>query len=822
MPEATAESGLSDEANRRALEPSASSVPPALGSQSPPEGAAFVPPRVAIDEPPAPLQQDFERFFELVPDLVAIASQEGTFLRLNRAWEAGLGYQLPEMLGRRFIDFVHPDDVAATLDVFRNAKDGELISAFANRYRAKNGSYHWLEWSASPVSGDGRIYAVARDVTDWRSKEEQLSASESRFRGLFQNMVEGLAYCRMIYDEAGEPVDWIYLDVNDAFEKQTGLVGAKGRLVSDVIPGIRETDPILFANYSRVATTGEPMRFESYVEALQMWFDLRVYSPALGEFVAVFDVITERKWTEAAAAERENRLQALLDNAPYGAHMYDLAPDGRLIFTGYNATAAGMLGIDHDALIGKTLEEAFPGNVGTETPDAYRKVAREGGTWETTEYAYSDDHGIAGAFDVYAFSFGPNRVSVFFRDVTALKRTEMELAAKDQQLERTVLDLAGAVRTLRTLSACNEALVRASSEQRLLQDICDIAVTQGGYAMAWVGYMEHDEARTVRHVAKSGDPNGVLDALRVTWDDSESGSGVVGTAIRRRGPVVADDADSSPYFARWREEALTAGLRSSACFPLMHDDMQPFGAIVFFSSETAAFSTDELGMLGELASDLAYGIQTLQAREARQQMARDLTTANERLEDLLHEITSALGSVIEARDPYTSGHEARVAQIAKAIAIELGLSHEEVEATEMAGLVHDIGKVSVPAEILTKPGALSETEMELVRDHSRAGYEILKNIDFRWPIATIVLQHHERCDGSGYPAGLAGDEILLPARTLAVADTVEAMVSHRPYRPALGRVAALAALSERPGAYDPAVVRACLAIFERSDDPFTV
>lgn len=757
-------------------------------------------------------QEDFERFFAVVPDLVCIVAADGRFRRVNEQWQATLGYAPSEMLSQAFMQFVHPDDVEGTERTFAEQLGGEGVTGFVNRCLAKDGAYHWLEWSFSPLTGDGLLFAVARDVTADRVAEDALRESESRFRGLFENMVEGLAYCRMIYD-GDDPVDWIYLEVNDAFEKQTGLAGATGKRVSELIPGIREADPDLFRIYSHVALTGEPTRFETFVESLGLWFDLRVYSPARGHFVAVFDVITERKRSEAESAEREQRLRALLDNAPYGAHMYELMPDDRLIFIGYNARAVEMLGIDHEPLLGKTLEEAFPGNVGTDTPEGYRRVAREGGTWAVEQYAYEE--GVAsGLYEVFAFSFGPNRVSVFFRDVTELRRTELELQRSDTQLRGTVEELASAVRTLKALSACNEALVRAETEEALLQDICDIAVKQGGYAMTWVGYAEHDEAKLVRPVASAGDTGDYLNSIRLTWDDAATGVGPGGTAIKTRQPVVIESVEDDARMTPWRAEAIEHGYRSIAAFPLVPSDGNVLGAIVFYAIETRHFEAEELALLSELSSDLSYGIETLRAREARAEVTEELARTNDRLEGLLRQVTVAFGRVVEARDPYTSGHEERVSKLARQMAIEMGLDDSAADAVEIAGLVHDIGKLSVPAEILTKPSSLSPIEIRLIHEHSRSGYEILKDISFVWPVADIVLQHHERIDGSGYPAGLTGEQMLPLARILAVADVVEAMASHRPYRPALGLPAAVSEIASHPDLYDPDAVAACVRLFE--------
>ena len=168
----------------------------------------------------------------------------------------------------------------------------------------------------------------------------------------------------------------------------------------------------------------------------------------------------------------------------------------------------------------------------------------------------------------------------------------------------------------------------------------------------------------------------------------------------------------------------------------------------------------------------------------------------------------------EMRDPYTAGHQSRVAQLALALATQIGLPQEQAHAIYLAGVVHDLGKILIPAEILSKPGRITDIEYSLIKTHARAGYEILQGIDFPWPIAQMVLQHHERQDGSGYPQGLKGEAILLEARILAVADVVEAMCSHRPYRTGLGIETALKEIERGSGKeFDAQVVTTCLTLF---------
>jgi len=215
---------------------------------------------------------------------------------------------------------------------------------------------------------------------------------------------------------------------------------------------------------------------------------------------------------------------------------------------------------------------------------------------------------------------------------------------------------------------------------------------------------------------------------------------------------------------------------------------------------------------------------------------RELEIANRRyrrdLEQMVEERTSllrramegiirAISRAVELRDPYTSGHQQRVAMLSGAIAQEMGLPKDRIEGIRLAAMIHDLGKITVPAGILSKPTRLADYELAIIRTHSQVGYDILKEIEFPWPIAEIVYQHHEKMDGSGYPRGLSGKDILLDARILCVADVVEAMASHRPYRPAIGLDQALAEISDNAGAlYDPEAVQACLSLFRRKGFSF--
>jgi len=250
-------------------------------------------------------------------------------------------------------------------------------------------------------------------------------------------------------------------------------------------------------------------------------------------------------------------------------------------------------------------------------------------------------------------------------------------------------------------------------------------------------------------------------------------------------------------------------------------------AVQTLSKETHTYITTSLNTKEILATvSGALGKQQLimENRRLYQKVQRELTERkraegeikrySDKLQELIANITRAINLTTELRDPYTSGHQQRVTQLACAIAEEMGLNKETIDEIRVAGSLHDIGKMYVPSEILAKPGRLNDIEFNMIKAHPRAGYDILKTIEFPWQVAPIVLQHHERINSSGYPSGLSDKDILLEAKILSVADVVEAMASHRPYRPALGINKALEEISQKKGdLYDPLVVNICLKLF---------
>jgi putative two-component system response regulator len=236
-----------------------------------------------------------------------------------------------------------------------------------------------------------------------------------------------------------------------------------------------------------------------------------------------------------------------------------------------------------------------------------------------------------------------------------------------------------------------------------------------------------------------------------------------------------------------------------------------------------AYADDKTLERAKITEPFGYILKPFEDRELHTTVAIALhkhrmeTIINEKEEKLrknFEDTVYALSSAVEMRDPYTAGHQERVSKLACAIAREVGFSSAQIEGLRLAGMIHDIGKIKVPQEILSKPGQLSAVDFSVIIIHPKVGFDILCNIDFPYPVAQIVLQHHERIDGSGYPAGLKDEDILPQAKVLAVADVVEAIASHRPYRAALGLNRALSEISKNKGVlFDPDAVEACLRLF---------
>jgi len=356
----------------------------------------------------------------------------------------------------------------------------------------------------------------------------------------------------------------------------------------------------------------------------------------------------------------------------------------------------------------------------------------------------------------------------------------------------------------RAMFAASSSLATAMDEQQLLDDLCRNAVIAGHHRLAWFGRVMHDGTHLVAPVASAGEAVGYLEGIVVTWDDSPTGRGPGGTVVRTgkvmtvhdasEGSGVIGDVDYRP----WRKRALEFGLRSNTSIPVFVDG-QVEGVLGVYSDAVGAFDQVADSIHTALCQQVGVGISRLRAAK--------------RIAEALGDTVRVLSATIEARDPFTAGHQSSVSVLSERIARMLGMTDGEVEGIGVAAVVHDIGKVAVPVELLLKPGALRPEEKAMVQTHVTIGESLMGNITFPWPVARIIGQHHERLDGSGYPRGLDGGDITTEAKIVMVADVFDAMCADRPYRRHRDLSGTHEYLAANSGTlFDPEVVRAMAAI----------
>jgi PAS domain S-box-containing protein len=388
----------------------------------------------------------------------------------------------------------------------------------------------------------------------------------------------------------------------------------------------------------------------------------------------------------------------------------------------------------------------------------------------------------------------------FYRDISDLEQREHLLATKQWALSA----YAGAA-----LAMSEKRTVKS-----FLESICEAITRESVYVLAGVVMAESGENKAVRIEAEAGSAKGYLNGLSLSWsEDRPDGNGPVGTSLRTGTVQQIEDSEENPSFEPFRDQARRYGIRSNVSIPFSFENDR-YGALAVYAAHPRAFEPLAVEVFRHLAEQIGNGIHSIEQEKRLLDEQMQSTKMRMQLTEALSAMVSPIIAAMELRDPYTAGHQSRVAHIAVAIGKEMGWPEERIVGLRVAAQVHDIGKISVPVEILSKPGQLNAIERLMVNAHSETGHTILRGIPFAWPIAEIVRQHHEKLDGSGYPFGLKGDEILPEAKVLAVADIVEALISDRPYRRAMDLKVVLEEIESQSGRLlDPEAVRICAMLF---------
>lgn len=504
-------------------------------------------------------------------------------------------------------------------------------------------------------------------------------------------------------------------------------------------------------------------------------------------------MLKNRELEQHRIAQADREWQAVFDAVTAPLFLYDRAY--RVIRANRAYTDQANMALKD--IIGKPYFEVFPklGHPIIDPPQNFEQgTARSELRLETGEVFLSRNFPVYNEANEYHHSLH------ILEDVTQVKQAERSVRRTRQ--------------ALKVVTACIHEMLLANDEPKMLQTLCRVAVESGGYRLAWVGNAEHDENKTVRPVASHGQKKDVPPLPNPTWADTESGHGPIGIAIRTGKTCIAQDFIHDPQFGFFHSYAAKNNLASVVGLPL-YEGKSVWGGLVLCSDESFAFSKEEVAVLEVLSASVAFGVTAFRIRAEHMASLQESTRRIDGLRNNLEDIIVAMGTAIEKRHPYAIGHHRRVGEICMALALEMGLPDEQAYGVRLAGMVHDVGDIQVPEEIFCKTGELTEDERMQIERHPQVGHDILSGLNLPWPIVQAVLQHHERLDGSGYPKGLKGDELLLEAKIIAVADTIQAVAyAQRPDHPRLGLSAALAEVERNKGTlYDEVVVDAALRLF---------
>jgi PAS domain S-box-containing protein len=744
----------------------------------------------------------FRQTFELAASGIAHIALDGQFLRVNRKLCEMLGYQEEELIRYAVKDVSHPDDRNVT-DVQRaRLRSQEINSAsFEKRYLRKDGSVIWVSLTvalARNAAGEPDYeIGVFEDITERKAQQEKIERL-SRVYAVLSGINAAIVRigerdelfretCRIAVEQGGFGIAQMLLVNEDAYEVWPGpragmdalpVVRASFRPGAETISkqgttirAIRERKPV-FTN----DITAEPPVGALRAEALRRGYGSVISLPLMVRDRIVAVLLLNAKEKNFFDDQELRLLGELAGDVSFALEGLERERARRKA----KARANELLSI-----VNRSPAVFIKWNASDERPV---EVVSD----NIAEFGYAPDDFISGGLKFTDIVHSEDRA----RFIEERKRAEREgqsvvvreyrVLTRDGQIrwveDRTWIqrDTAGRITHYQgliqdiTTRKQNEAELRAAEEQfrgLVEQSISGIWIIQDGrivYANPRIAEI-FGYASPAEMVGRD-----VLERI------AEKDRALVTENIRRR---IAGEVKSVAY--------TITGLRKD-------------GALVEIGGQgTVASYRGRPAIIGVL-QDIT------ERKLAEEATARHLAEMQQAMMATVH-VASTMG---ELRDPYTSGHERRVGELSAAIGAELGLSDHQVEGLRVAGYLHDSGKIMVPSEILSKPGKISPIEFALIKEHAQQGYEILKGVNFPWPVALVALQHHERLDGTGYPKGLQGEEIVLEARILAIADTVEAMGSHRPYRPGLGIEKALAEIEQHRGTrYDPQAADACLRLF---------
>lgn len=734
-----------------------------------------------------------DKLIESLPGIFFLLDTEGCLLRWNGRLEEIFGLDHETLKGYDALAFVHPDDKA-----YLRRQIGETFTKGATTSEARmltqSGSKYYALTGRRIASPQGEaLIGVGIDMTEHRRIEQEVR----RERDFNRKLVDTAQVIILVLDLQGR-----ILSFNRYMEQLSGytLDEVKGEdWFETFLPAhSREATKQLFLQaISDMDSDGQP---DSIVTRQGNTLQIEWYSKTLRDsegktegLLAIGMDVTKKRETE----KRLELFHSLFDQSMDAVHIVDPVT---LRFIDVNETACRDLGYTRDEMLRMSVHDIDP----TVSDEKIKQVNANMNQEDNVRFESLNRRKDGTTFPV---EISASLITVDKPYFLSIVRNTSERVASREALNR-------ANRALRTLSEGNLVLIHAPDEETLLRNATNVIVEHGGYSLAVVDFVGESGPKSLDPIAWAGfnGPDYWIGGL--SWDDSPHGDFPGGHAVKQQTAQICRDIASEYADTPWGKAAVEHGYNANISMPLLQNG-NVFGVLSIYSNVPEPFDKDEVELLEELAEDLAYGILNLRTR-----------ASHDRHETLLRESlkqsVQAIAATVESRDPYTAGHQKRVAELATAIGREMGLDEERIQGIGFAGIIHDLGKVHIPAEILSKPGKLSDIEYQLIQTHPEAGYDIVKDVRFPWPIAQIILQHHERIDGSGYPRGLKDEAILLEAKIIAIADTVDAISSHRPYRSARGIDTALREIQNGKGnAFDPEAVDACVRLFTEKGFEFS-
>ena len=725
------------------------------------------------------------------PDAIINVDLDGVVTYWNEAAEKLFGRAASDAVGTN-LDVLAPRELRRIVAVLiTRVRHGDVVQKFLSGHPSPDQNTSGFSMTVAAIrNGNGAVIGlsvIANNIAEQMRTQATIRESESRYRRLFEAARLGIA---VLDGRTG-----IFSDVNPSLCDLLGyedneLLGK--RLWEIVAPDDVDVSKKFYAelqarNYAH--RNGIRLRTPSGslidADLIANGYDvdgIRMYQ------CSVRDIRGQKQ-----PAVEVDLLRALLDSVSDVVAVFN--PDTMRIHDA-NQRACHALGYVRDELLGLALSDIDP----TAPPDSDRLnrtwLQNQSGSFETL-FQRKDGSTFPVEVNTQRVTLDRPYILSVASDISLRKRNER------------VLD--GLRHALKALRHGISAVARSTSETQLLEEMCAAIAERADYPLVWIGYVSDN---LVRPVAWTGPEVGQINMQDLTVSVQENGP--VGACIQMGKMQVMRDQASSAVIEPWWEVAAGLGCRASIVLPL-ESTTGVMGVLTVCTEDAENLGGPSVAVLGEMTEALSFGIQALRAQSSH---ARNSAQLEERskLEHSLMEALESLATALEHRDPYTVGHQRRVRRLAVAIADELGMDEESISGLSLAARIYEIGKIFIPVEILSKPDRLTPAEYTLVMNHPEAGYQLLHDIEFPWPVAEIVRQHHERIDGSGYPRGLTADQILLAAKVLAVADVVDAVASSKPYREDVGLEGALAEIRRGRGThYDANVVDACLRLFLEKD-----